>query len=182
MKRFTAFLIIGGILAGCGSSPDRVTVNAPISTVNDDPILSDDTINAFLKALIRVQELEMPEGDELAFELRAFDEKGEYSPFSANLGIYEGTQLQDEIGEIVLEAGLGDGPAFTAIGDRIYRAYAALQLEEEALAALKEAEESESEEAIQEASDLLAAADLAPEEDKAAVRKYVDRMREVLAR
>jgi len=180
MKNAFLILMTGLVLSGCASQPDRITAQPPVATFNDEPILSDETINAFLKAMIQIEEIDFPEDDELAFDLRAFDDEGTYSPFSANLGIYEGTEVQKEIEKIVVEANLGDGEQFTAIGDRIYRAYAAIQLEEEARAALATAQESESEEAINEATDLLAAADLAPEEDKTAVRKYVDRMRAVL--
>ncbi|MFV1980499.1 MAG: hypothetical protein ACC655_05035 [Rhodothermia bacterium] len=182
MKPVFLIAMAGLILTGCASQPDRITAKPPVAIHNDEPILGDEAINSFLKAIIQLEEIELPEGDELAFELKAFDDEGTFSPFSANLGIFEGTEVEEEVARILEEADLGDGEQFTAIGDRIYRAYAAIQLEDEALAALKEAEESESEEAMMEAQTLLAAADLAPEEDKIAVRKYVEQMRQVLGR
>ncbi|MFC2085829.1 hypothetical protein ACFLRO_01310 [Bacteroidota bacterium] len=174
----------GLFLAGCASEPERVTVQAPVAAVNNESFLSDKTINAFLKAMIQIEEIDLPEDFEYAFDLRAFDDDGTFKPFSANIGIFQGTAVQDEVRKILEEADLGDAEQFTAIGDRIYRAYAALQAEEEAKAVLEAGQEAESEagrqEAIDSAADLLVSANLAPEEDKVAVRTYVGRMREIL--
>lgn len=170
MRRPNVLILLLALLAGC-SSPERVTVNAPISTVAQDAELDPDTIDKFLGALVRLHDLEIPDDAEFAFEPRVFDEDGRYSPFSANMGLLDGLpEQQEQAGRIIDAAGLGTTEEFLDIGDRIYRAYAAVSLEEESRQGSGDAEE------------LMTIAETVPEADRIAVREYFERLTEIFER
>jgi hypothetical protein len=167
IMRALPFALLLFSVSAC-SSPERVTVQAPVATVTNETVLDSNTIDKFLGALVRLNQIELPEGTEFAFEPRVFDGEGRYSPFSSNLGILNGLEQQHQARRIIDAAGLGTVEEFASIGDRIYRAYAAVSLEEESKAGSPAGQ------------DLMKVAQTVPEEDRQAVRGYFERLSKVL--
>ncbi|QSP95741.1 hypothetical protein LPB19_04830 [Marinobacter salinisoli] len=162
------------------------------SLVRAEP-LTDDTIQSFMQSLNDVKSIEA-ELDELTKGIDKEAEMPDFSRiFSASVENMEGEPAYDRLEEHVEEYGFDDLTEWSSIGDRIYQAWMAIEMEgqepaekeqmEQALAELEAATQLTPEQKAQmrammeNAVNAMESAKQAPAEDIEAVRPHVPALR-----
>lgn len=156
--------------------------------------LTDETITSFVQSLNDVKSIEA-ELDELTKDIDNKSDMPDFSRiFSASVEKMEGEAAYNRLEEHVKEYGFDSLPEWSAIGDRIYRAWMAIEMEgqppaekaemDKALAELEAATQLSPEQKAQmrammdNAVNAMESARDAPEEDIEAVRPHVPMLRQ----